>query len=227
MTWVTAVMSGKPFGVDEPQTTGAPKAKPAAEPDGMTFGDIIDVFNPLQHIPGVAEFYRKVTGDEISDGARFAGNALYGMAVGGPVGMTAMTAYSIAGEAVETIGENKVADNSPVPQAEPLTDDEGGPLDLTRMTRPIEGGQFLGEEVASVGVAPKGKPIHLAALLDTPANPEAKPEEISERREDTAAGKISEEGLEKLATHKSNHLPLDVLKTLQERYAARAANEPS
>lgn len=46
--------------------------------DGLTFGDLLDVINPLQHIPMVSSIYRAVTGDEISPGARVAGGALYG-----------------------------------------------------------------------------------------------------------------------------------------------------
>ena len=68
----------------------APRA-PAAAPsdlgfwgaDGLTFGDILDLINPLQHIPVVSTIYRAITGDEISPGARIAGGALFG----GPIGL--------------------------------------------------------------------------------------------------------------------------------------------
>ncbi len=61
--------------------------------DGLTFGDIVDVINPLQHLPVVSAVYRWLTGDEISPAARMAGAALYG----GPVGF----AFAIANLAVE------------------------------------------------------------------------------------------------------------------------------
>jgi hypothetical protein len=49
---------------------------------GLTFEDFIDIINPLQHIPVVSTIYRLITGDEIGIGARLAGGALFGGAVG-------------------------------------------------------------------------------------------------------------------------------------------------
>ncbi|MFQ5785008.1 MAG: hypothetical protein ACE5H8_09315 [Alphaproteobacteria bacterium] len=51
--------------------------------DGLTFGDFLDLINPLQHIPVVGSIYRAVTGDGIAPGARIFGGALYG----GPIGL--------------------------------------------------------------------------------------------------------------------------------------------
>lgn len=51
--------------------------------DGLTFGDLIDVVNPLQHLPVVGNVYRWLTGDDLSPAARVAGGALYG----GPIGL--------------------------------------------------------------------------------------------------------------------------------------------
>ena len=53
--------------------------------DGFTFGDVLDIINPLQHIPIVSTLYRAVTGDEISTGARVFGSTLLGGAVFGTV----------------------------------------------------------------------------------------------------------------------------------------------
>lgn len=49
---------------------------------GMTFGDLLDIVNPLQHIPVVSTIYRAITGDEIGLGARVTGGVLFG----GPIG---------------------------------------------------------------------------------------------------------------------------------------------
>ncbi|WP_073955117.1 hypothetical protein [Thalassospira sp. TSL5-1] len=46
--------------------------------DGFDFGDIIDVINPLQHIPVVGALYRELTGDQIGNGARVVGGGLFG-----------------------------------------------------------------------------------------------------------------------------------------------------
>jgi hypothetical protein len=50
--------------------------------DGFTFGDIIDIINPLQHIPIVNSIYRKISGDTIAPAMEIAGGALFG----GPIG---------------------------------------------------------------------------------------------------------------------------------------------
>ena len=48
----------------------------------LTFDDLVDTLNPLQHIPVVSEIYRHVTGDRIGAPARVAGGTLYGGAIG-------------------------------------------------------------------------------------------------------------------------------------------------
>ncbi len=50
--------------------------------DGFTFGDIIDIVNPLQHIPIISNIYRKISGDTIAPAMEIAGGALFG----GPIG---------------------------------------------------------------------------------------------------------------------------------------------
>lgn len=61
--------------------------------DGLGFWDLVDIVNPLQHIPVVSSVYRHLTGDEIRPEARIFGATLYG----GPVGL----AVSVAGAVVE------------------------------------------------------------------------------------------------------------------------------
>lgn len=58
-----------------------------------SFWDILDVINPLQHIPVVNTLYQEMTGDKIGVGARLAGGTLFG----GPIGLIA----SAVGVAVE------------------------------------------------------------------------------------------------------------------------------
>jgi hypothetical protein len=71
-----------------PAVTAAPSATvPSASrygfgADGFTFGDLLDIINPLQHIPVVGTIYRAITGDTMEAGSEIAGGALYG----GPVG---------------------------------------------------------------------------------------------------------------------------------------------
>jgi hypothetical protein len=86
--------------------------------DGFSFADLLDVVNPLQHLPVVGQIYRGITGDEISPAARLAGGTIFG----GPIGLVA----AVANNAVESatgrdIGETVIAamqgDEGPAGQA--------------------------------------------------------------------------------------------------------------
>jgi hypothetical protein len=50
--------------------------------DGFTFGDLLDVINPLQHIPVISTIYRALTGDSLAPAPRLLGDTLFG----GPIG---------------------------------------------------------------------------------------------------------------------------------------------
>ncbi len=65
------------------------KAESAPE---FGFADLLDVINPLQHLPGVGIAYRAATGDDIKAPMRILGGALFG----GPIGMIAAAVYSVA-----------------------------------------------------------------------------------------------------------------------------------
>jgi hypothetical protein len=69
----------------------SPDFKPFGD-DGLTFGDLIDVVNPLQHLPVLGNVYRWLTGDDLSPAARVAGGALYG----GPIGLAGSIGQLIA-----------------------------------------------------------------------------------------------------------------------------------
>ena len=53
--------------------------------DGFTISDLVDLVNPLQHIPVVSTIYRALTGDDIAPAARILG----GSVLGGPLGFAA------------------------------------------------------------------------------------------------------------------------------------------
>jgi hypothetical protein len=48
----------------------------------LSFGDVLDMLNPLQHIPVVSSVYREITGDTINPVSRVAGDILYGGVLG-------------------------------------------------------------------------------------------------------------------------------------------------
>ena len=59
--------------------------------------DVIDIINPLQHIPVISHLYQRMTGDTIGSIAEIVGGALFG----GPVGLVTsagMVAYEKATE---------------------------------------------------------------------------------------------------------------------------------
>ena len=91
-----------------------PAAGPAAGPfgtdfwgaDGFTFGDLLDLINPLQHVPIVSTLYRSATGDDISPGASIAGGGLFG----GVFGLVSAVVNVMLKEATGSdIGERVVA----------------------------------------------------------------------------------------------------------------------
>ena len=50
--------------------------------DGFSFFDLIDIINPLRHIPIVSSIYRHLTGDELDAATRVLGGALFGGEIG-------------------------------------------------------------------------------------------------------------------------------------------------
>lgn len=56
-----------------------------------SFGDVIDMINPLQHLPVIGMIYRNLTGDTIKPISNIIGGTIFG----GPVGAVASTVNSI------------------------------------------------------------------------------------------------------------------------------------
>jgi hypothetical protein len=71
--------------------------------DGFSFADLIDVVNPLQHLPLVSTFYRESTGDEIAIAPRVMGATLFF----GPFGLAgALANVFVEGSTGKDIGEH-------------------------------------------------------------------------------------------------------------------------
>jgi hypothetical protein len=105
------------------------KAAPGQE---LTFSDVLDTLNPLQHIPVVSDIYRHLTGDTISPAARVAGDTLYG----GPIGLV----ISVANTAIDAVsgkdlGEHAFAslfgDGKPAADTAAITANAARPADTT------------------------------------------------------------------------------------------------
>jgi hypothetical protein len=76
--------------------------------DHFSFKDVLDIINPLQHIPIVNNIYRSITGDQIGNGARIIGDALYGGFVGAAFGMANAVAVNETGEDMGGIAMTKM-----------------------------------------------------------------------------------------------------------------------
>lgn len=111
--------------------------------DSPSFWDLLDVINPLQHIPIVNEIYQDLTGDKIGVAARLAGGGLFG----GPIGLVASAiGCLIEEETGDSIGGHVVAlfkdDENPAPQvaqapAQAETQNAGKPVQVA-MAAPVE-----------------------------------------------------------------------------------------
>lgn len=129
MTGLTAVA---------PSTQSTPQAAPLvsnSSSSDLSFKNVFDTINPLQHIPILSNLYRAATGSSISTGAQIAGDTAYGMLLGGgavlaiasSVGSAAADAASIqvTGKTVDQNIVSAVSSPSSHPNAPLLVPDQG------------------------------------------------------------------------------------------------------
>jgi len=89
-------------------------AGPAPASPDFGVDDLIDIVNPLQHLPVIGSLYRAISDDEISPLARVAGGTLFG-GVAGFFGAIASQVYeALAGESVEDTVVSLFAPEAPV-----------------------------------------------------------------------------------------------------------------
>jgi len=80
----------------------APTGAHAWEEPEFSFADVLDIINPLQHIPILNRVYRAISGDTIGTAAKIAGGTLFG----GPLGLVA----ALVDNAIEDATGKDVAD---------------------------------------------------------------------------------------------------------------------
>ena len=66
-----------------------PPGRHGATPSSFGFRDLLDIVNPLQHLPIISSIYRWLTGDRPGEAAEIAGDALYGGPIGVAFGLSA------------------------------------------------------------------------------------------------------------------------------------------
>ena len=77
-SFLASMTHAKPAAAPATTTASAASADKTSSDDGISFNDLLDVINPLQHIPIVSTLYRKITGDTIKPLEKIAGDTLYG-----------------------------------------------------------------------------------------------------------------------------------------------------
>lgn len=82
-----------------------PSHETVAENEGSFF-DLLDIINPLQHIPIVGSIYRAITGDTLNPAARILGGTLFG----GPLGLLSGIGGTLIAETTgKDVGEHLLA----------------------------------------------------------------------------------------------------------------------
>ena len=78
-----------------PQSLGEIGGAPAPQEASLSFRDVLDAINPLNHIPIISDLFASATDHTPSTGAKLAGGTLFG----GPIGFVASLANIIFEEA--------------------------------------------------------------------------------------------------------------------------------
>ena len=144
--------------VSHPAATGAKPADPSPrEPDAAGFfANVLDVINPLQHIPIISTVYRAITGDEISGPAKLVGGGLFGGIFGAAAAAVSVVVEEATGR---DVGEHALA---------MFTSDDAGPND----TRP--NADQLAAVPAAIPADPGSDPRHIVwnGIRATPTIPD-------------------------------------------------------
>ena len=77
--------------------------------NGLSFGDVMDAINPLQHIPILSGLMRAATGSQISSAAQVAGDTLFGAIL--PGGAIAGLISSAADVAVKNVSGKDISEH--------------------------------------------------------------------------------------------------------------------
>ena len=120
----------------------------------LSFWDLLDIINPLHHLPLIGPIYRHVSGDELNSTARILGGTLYGGPVGLVSGVADAVVHQQTGDYVgghmmtAMLGDGAVqGDPAPAGDADPY----------------LALGPLVGQQVAAVGGA--GPPANAAKSL--------------------------------------------------------------
>lgn len=101
-TYHAMVFSPTPAASSGAASAAAPTAdgKPAAQDEGF-FHHLLDVINPLQHLPVISTIYRAITGEHIGTIEKIAGDTLYGGLWGAVASVADVAFEAVTGKSVE------------------------------------------------------------------------------------------------------------------------------
>lgn len=107
--------------VEPVSASGGEALKPFGD-DGFTFLDVLDIINPLQHLPVIGTLYRELTGDTLAAAPRIVGDILFGGPIGAFFGIANAITESVTGR---NMGQHALAllrgDDVPNKAAPPAT----------------------------------------------------------------------------------------------------------
>lgn len=94
---------------DPDRATQGTNAAAQNDDQDLSFWDVLDIVNPLQHIPVVNSIYRAVTGDQIKPAMQIGGDILFGGVVGGITSIAnavlqQATGKDVGGHVLATLG---------------------------------------------------------------------------------------------------------------------------
>lgn len=132
----------------------------SADSHGFSFHEFLSAINPLQYLPVVGTIYRAVTGDVIPEALREGGSLLISGLLGGPIGLIATIATTLA-EKITGIDPEKIAaaELGPTPAKSPVADPPPtliGKVASTPVQPPPSPPQtaFTADQLSAYGVPP-------------------------------------------------------------------------
>lgn len=197
--------------------------------DGFGFDDVVDMINPLQHLPVISTAYREMTGDTISPGARLAGGALFG----GPLGFASAVADTVA----EDLGGRDVGGSmlaamtgSPTPDDAAVLADATDPAEAAAAIAPAAGSQPVQQAAmpaamaAVLPAATKASPLMAAQPVGSPfaAMPQGSPMMVNTPAGTPSALQAAGEGVPNLSPAAA-----ETLMRLSQQPLAPAAAKPA
>jgi len=141
----------------------APAPQPAPiqsfnDSDGPSFSDVLDILNPLQHIPIINTIYQHLTGDSEGAVADVAGGTLWT----GPIGLvTSLIDLAVRSDTGKSTSDNVLAWLG-------LDDDDNGTTALAQSENPTSAPAQAAQQTAAATAAPAIMPAMLPAAPAAP-----------------------------------------------------------